>query len=88
MIEAMSKARPLVITNVSGACDHARHLDNAYVIAQRDPESIHDALRWMYVHRDEAARMGCRARDYVRADLSVQRVIPRFEAVYERVLCN
>ena len=85
MVEAMSKARPLAITDVSGACDHVRHLDNAFLLKKRDQESILDALRWMHRHHQSAQDMGARARRYVMSELPVQKIIPQFEALYEEV---
>ena len=85
MVEAMSKGRPLAITDVAGACDHARHLDNAFLLRQRDVSSIVEALTWIAQYRQEAARMGTRARQYVLSELPIQKIIPRFEALYEEV---
>lgn len=85
MVEAMAKAKPLVITNVSGACDHARHMDNAYLIEPRSETSIVAALEWVYRHPEAARLSGERACAYVRRELSVERIIPRFEELYERI---
>ncbi len=88
MVEAMSKARPLAITNVSGACDHVRHLDTAFLLQERDEESILEALTWFESHQRDARQMGQRARRYVLAELPVHKIIPQFEALYERVACQ
>jgi glycosyltransferase involved in cell wall biosynthesis len=85
MIEAMAKAKALIITNVSGACDHARHLDNAYIIESRSEAAIDQALEWIEGHPDAARLSGERAYHYVRRELSVERIIPRFEELYERI---
>jgi glycosyltransferase involved in cell wall biosynthesis len=85
MVEAMAKAKPLVITSVSGACDHARHQDNAYLIEPRSEASIDRALEWIYGHPEAARLCGERGYDYVRSELSMQRIIPRFEELYERI---
>jgi glycosyltransferase involved in cell wall biosynthesis len=85
MVEAMAKAKPLVITSVSGACDHARHLDNAYLIEPRSEASIERALEWIRGHPEAARLSGERGYEYVRNELSIQRIIPRFEELYERI---
>jgi len=85
MVEAMAKAKPLVITNVSGACDHARHMDNAYLIESRSETSIVAALEWIYRHPEAARAFGERACAYVRQELSIHKIIPRFEALYEGI---
>jgi glycosyltransferase involved in cell wall biosynthesis len=85
MIEAMAQAKPLVITNVAGACDHARHLDNAYVIEPRSAGSIDTALEWIHSHPEAARSWGERGYEYVRRALAIQRIIPRFEELYENI---
>lgn len=87
MVEAMAKAKPLIITNVAGPCDHARHLENAYVIEEPTDQSIYDALAWMYNNRAAAQVLARNASSYVRSELPIERIIPRFEALYERVAC-
>jgi glycosyltransferase involved in cell wall biosynthesis len=87
MVEAMAKAKPLIITNVSGACDHARHLENAYVISEVNHRSIYAGLAWMYHNRAASQVLAERASVYIRSELSIERIIPRFEELYERVAC-
>jgi len=85
MVEAMAKAKPLVITNVSGACDHVRHMDNAYLIEPRSESSIVRALEWIYQHPEAARAFADRARAYIRRELSIQKIIPRFEELYQGI---
>lgn len=85
MVETMAKAKPLVITNVSGACDHARHMDNAYLIEPRSETSIVAALEWVYHHPEAARASAVRACAYVRRELSIRKIIPRFEELYEGI---
>ena len=87
MVEAMAKAKPLIITNVSGARDHARHLENAYVIDEPTDQAIYDALSWMYHNRAAAQVLADKASTYIRSTLAIEQIIPQFEALYERVAC-
>jgi glycosyltransferase involved in cell wall biosynthesis len=74
-----------VITSVSRACDHARHLDNAYLIEPRIEASVDRALEWIHGHPEAARLSGERGYEYVRSELSIQRIIPRFEELYEGI---
>jgi len=83
MIEALSLAKPLVITPAAGPCDHVEHGRTGVVVPMRDVEALYDALVWVRTHGEEARAMGERARAYVQAELDIRLVIPRYEAVYE-----
>jgi glycosyltransferase involved in cell wall biosynthesis len=82
MVEALAKARPLVITNVSGASEHIRHMQTGILIAKRDAEAIRGAVAWVIRNRDEAKEMAERGREYVRSALDIRRVIDGYEACY------
>jgi glycosyltransferase involved in cell wall biosynthesis len=60
-------------------------MDNAYLIEPRSETSIIAALEWVYRHPDAARASGERARAYVRSELSIHKIIPRFEELYERI---
>lgn len=83
MVEVMTRAKPLVITDVSGACDHVRDGDTGIIVPKRDPEAICRALRWVRENRDAASAMGLRAREYVLSRLDIRQVIGRYEALYQ-----
>jgi glycosyltransferase involved in cell wall biosynthesis len=82
MVEALAKARPLVISNVSGASEHIRHMQTGILVAKRDAEAIRGAVAWVIRNRDEAKEMAERGREYVRSALDIRRVIDRYEACY------
>jgi glycosyltransferase involved in cell wall biosynthesis len=86
MVEALAKSRPLVITDVSGASEHVRHMDTGMLVPKRDATAIRDAVEWVIRHSEEAKEMAARGSEYVRASLDIRRVIKDFEACYGSVL--
>lgn len=88
MIEAMAKERPLIITHVSGACDFGRDGENAFIIPTRDEIAILQALLRVRENYTAAEAIGRRARLQITAELSLDRIVPRFESVYNRVVSS
>ena len=86
MVEAMTKAKPLVITNVAGPCDQVQHLRTGFIIPMRDSDAIYDALRWLRKHPEEARQLGKQGREYVLQELDIRRVIPRYETCYKETI--
>lgn len=84
MVEALAKAKPLVLSNVSGS-DHITDGYNGIVVPPRDAGSVFEALRWLIGHPDEARRMGERGRAYILQHLDIRTVIRQYEACYEAV---
>jgi len=82
MVEALAKARPLVITNVSGASEHIRHRQTGILVPKRDADAIRNAVAWVIRNRDEAKEMAESGRKYVSSALDIRQVIGRYEACY------
>jgi glycosyltransferase involved in cell wall biosynthesis len=82
MAEALFMARPLIITDVSGAPDIIRHGENGLLVAREDPSALTDAI--VRLASDPALResMARSGRDYVRDHLSIEAVILRYELAY------
>lgn len=86
MVETLAKAKPLIITRISGASDHIEHGRTGLLIPTRDTDAICAALRWTLEHPGEARLMGERGREYALHHLDIRRVIRRFEECYEALL--
>lgn len=88
MIEAMAKAKPLIITNVAGPSDHLKHLNNAFIIPEHSSDAIYRALCWIRENCQEAQQMAHRGREYILNHLDIRKVIHRFQECYLRVAEN
>lgn len=62
-IEAFASGKPVVTCTDSGEPCHFVRPYQTGLIAQPNPESLCQALEWLWTHRDEAAQMGCNGKD-------------------------
>lgn len=85
MVEALAHAKPLIITDVSGASDHIRHQRTGLLIPRRDEDAIYRAIRWTIEHPVEARSLGVEGRAYVMEHLDIRKVVGGYEACYEAV---
>ncbi|RMH14473.1 MAG: glycosyltransferase family 1 protein [Gemmatimonadetes bacterium] len=85
MVEAMALARPLVMTPVSGTDEVIRSGETGLLVPIGDVDALTQALVRLLGDRDFARALGERAARFVRAQLDIRRIVPRFEALYERV---
>lgn len=82
MVEALAKAKPLILSKVSGS-DHITDGYNGILIPPRNVDAIFEALRWLIEHPEDARLLGERGRAYVLEHLDIRKVIRQYEACYE-----
>jgi glycosyltransferase involved in cell wall biosynthesis len=83
MGEAMWLERPLVITDVSGATDIVEDGVNGFVVPKRDPAALARAIRRLGADESLRRRLGTAGRRWITTQLTPERIVPRYEAVYE-----
>jgi glycosyltransferase involved in cell wall biosynthesis len=88
MGEAMWLERPLVMTDVSGATDIIEDGRNGFVVPKRDASALGSVI--VRLHADEQLRRDVAAagRRWVMTELTPERIVPRYEAVYEEALSD
>jgi glycosyltransferase involved in cell wall biosynthesis len=84
MGEAMWLGRPLVMTDVSGATDIVEDGVNGFVVPKRDPAALGAAIRRLYADERLGHEVAAAGRRWVATELTPERVVPRYEAVYEQ----
>ena len=86
MVEALWMRKPLIITDVSGAPDIITSGQNGLLVPKADPEML--ALNIERLAKNESLRMRLAeaGRAYVEDHLTVQKVIPLYERVYEKAM--
>lgn len=62
IIEAMAVGRPVIASNVGGVPDLVIDGLTGLLVPASDPESLEQALRWVFTHPREAAAMGSAGR--------------------------
>jgi glycosyltransferase involved in cell wall biosynthesis len=82
MVEAQWMGTPLVITEVSGACDLISSDETGIVVPRRDPDALAAAIGRLHGDPALGRRLASTARARVAAELVPARVIPRYESAY------
>ena len=86
VMEAMAARKPVVAAAVGGIVEQIEEGKTGRLIPSRDPEAFADAIAWCLDHKDEARAMGARAGEYVRAELTVDKMVDRYRALYAELL--
>lgn len=86
LLEALVRGRPVIATSVGGIPEVVTHGENGILVPPRDEEALAEALASFHTHPRAALELGARAASRVRAEHTWERVVERFEAVYDEAL--
>jgi glycosyltransferase involved in cell wall biosynthesis len=87
LLEAAAAALPIVATAVGGNSEVVSDQKSGYLVPPRDPDSLASAmLRLMEQPRGQRQSMGEWGREYVRTHYGLDRVVDRWEWLYQEVL--
>jgi glycosyltransferase involved in cell wall biosynthesis len=85
VMEYMESARPIVATRVGGVPDLIEDGVNGLLVDPGDEAALAAAIERMLADPEAARRMGEAARDRRRREFTVDLMVRRFEALYERL---
>ena len=74
LIEAMSCALACIGTNVVGIRDNIQHLKTGY-LCQTESESLADAIAEVLTNRELRGKMGVNARNHVKQNFDIERIL-------------
>jgi len=83
LIEALSMARPVVVTAVGGCDEIVQDGESGLVVRPADAKSLAEAICWMLDHPECAYLMGQRGEERVREKYSVSKVVRTISALLE-----
>jgi glycosyltransferase involved in cell wall biosynthesis len=86
LLEAMSWGLPVISTKVGGIPQLVRHEEDGLLIEAGDRDGLANALARLGSNAGLRHRMGAVARERVSETFSRQNVLPRMEAVYEKLI--
>lgn len=85
MVESLLMAKPLVITDVSGAEDLITDGRDGLIVPKRDPQALMRALQRLLEDPALGCRLGQAGRDRAVHCLDATVILPRYESLYESV---
>jgi glycosyltransferase involved in cell wall biosynthesis len=88
VMEYMESARPIVATRVGGVPDLIEDGVHGLLVDPGDDAALTAAIRRMLSDREAAGRMGQAARERRRHEFTVDLMVRRFEALYERLVAG
>jgi glycosyltransferase involved in cell wall biosynthesis len=85
VMEGMAGGLPMVVTAVGGNTDLIVDGERGLVVQPERPAQLAQAFRRLLAQPEKARDMGAAARGFVRRELSLERMVPRHDALYRRV---
>ena len=85
VMEGMAAGLPMVVTAVGGNTDLIVDGVRGRVVQPERPAELAQAFRWLLEHPEKAKDLGAAARGFVRRELSLERMVQRHDALYQRV---
>lgn len=83
LMEALASGLPTIATRISGIPELVIDGDTGWLVPDRDPRAVADALAGLYNDPTEAARRGARGREHVLAEFTVPGNVARLRALLE-----
>lgn len=82
LVEAMGQGIPVIGTRVGGIPEIVEDGVTGLLVDPKDPKAIADAVKWISEHPAEVALMAERARQFVRQQFDVERMVRDTECIY------
>ena len=86
IMEAMAACKPVVAAAVGGICELIQDGKTGRLIPSRDPERFADAIEAFLNHPEDARACGMHAGEYVRKELTVERMVEQYRSLYAELL--
>lgn len=88
IIESMAVGKPVVAAAVGGIPELVRHAETGRLVSSRNPADFADAVEWVLDHPEESGQMARNAARFVRAELSIEKMVDRHRDLYAELLAG
>jgi L-malate glycosyltransferase len=85
VMEGMAAGLPMVVTAVGGNPELVADGERGLVVPPLRPEALCEAFLKLLADPERGRRMGAEARTFVERELSLERLVRRHDALYQRV---
>lgn len=88
VIESMAAGVPVVAAAVGGIPEIIQHEKTGRLVNTRAPEDFAREIAWVLDHPDESDAMARRAAQFVRSELTLDRMADNYRALYDELLAE
>jgi glycosyltransferase involved in cell wall biosynthesis len=85
-LEAMSMGKPIIVSNVGGACECLEDGVNGYKVERKSIEQIKNAIKKFVDHKDLIELMGKESRAIYLRDYTIEKMINETVSTYKEVI--
>jgi len=86
LLEAMFAKKPVVVTDAGGNAEVVTDGENGFVVQQRDPEGLCEAILKVYSDSKLAIQLGEKGYQRVDRDFTFEKMVNEYEKVYRDIL--
>jgi len=83
--EAILCNTPIIVSSNSGAGEDVKKIDAGYLVEYGNKNELRDMMQYVLDNPDEAAGKTQKAREYVKANLSLEKGIEKYEELYQEL---
>ncbi len=85
LLEAMAGGVPVITTSIPANLEIIRHNETGILVPPGDVAALTEAIQWALNNPGDMAKMAANAKAYVQENFTVNRMVERFERIYQRV---
>ncbi|HNS32465.1 MAG TPA: glycosyltransferase [bacterium] len=85
LIEAMALRKPVIGTNVGGTIEIVKDGETGFLVPAKDPEMLAGAMLCLLKDKVLRERMGNKGYEFVKEKLSLQKMVKKYEELYEEL---
>lgn len=86
VLESMAAGTPVVATAVGGTKELIEHGETGRLVTTRSPEDLANEIAWVLEHPEQSAAMAQRASQFVRTELTSEKMVDGYRALYSELL--
>ena len=83
IIEAMSKSKPVIATDVDGNTEAVIDGYNGIIVPPEDPQSLAEAILELVHDNEKRIRFGRRSREMVEESFDLEKIVEQYEKLYD-----